>query len=101
MLMLFTALIRVTLFSPFYINVYMLKSYKRGRVGRERKGEFGNREGWGRKMKGEGKKRKETLVVALIDNKLEEGKIRMNKTIRKNLRVRLGDIVQIRPAGDQ
>ena len=24
----------------------------------------------------------------------------MNKTIRKNLRVRLGDIVQIKPAGD-
>lgn len=47
-----------------------------------------------------GKKRKETLVVALIDNKLEEGKIRMNKTIRKNLRVRLGDVVQIRSAGD-
>ena len=47
-----------------------------------------------------GKNRKETLVVALIDNKLEEGKIRMNKTIRKNLRVRLGDVVQIRSAGD-
>jgi transitional endoplasmic reticulum ATPase len=39
------------------------------------------------------------LVVALVDNKLEEGKIRMNKTIRKNLRVRLGDVVQIRAAG--
>ncbi len=24
----------------------------------------------------------------------------MNKTIRKNLRVRLGDIVQIKPAGE-
>lgn len=47
-----------------------------------------------------GKKRKETLVVALVDNKLEEGKIRMNKTVRKNLRVRLGDVVQIRPAGE-
>lgn len=47
-----------------------------------------------------GKKRKETLVVALIDNKLDEAKIRMNKTIRKNLRIRLGDIVQIKPAGD-
>lgn len=46
-----------------------------------------------------GKKRKETLVVALIDNKLEDGKIRMNKVVRKNLRVRLGDVVQIRPAG--
>jgi transitional endoplasmic reticulum ATPase len=47
-----------------------------------------------------GKKRKETLVVALVDNKLEDGKIRMNKTVRKNLRVRLGDIVQIRTAGE-
>ena len=47
-----------------------------------------------------GKKRKETLVVALIDNKLDEGKIRMNKTIRKNLRIRLGDVVQIKPAGE-
>lgn len=47
-----------------------------------------------------GKKRKETVCVALIDNKLEDGKIRMNKVVRKNLRVRLGDVVQIRPAGD-
>lgn len=38
-------------------------------------------------------------MVALIDNKLEDGKIRMNKVVRKNLRVRLGDVVQIRPAG--
>jgi transitional endoplasmic reticulum ATPase len=47
-----------------------------------------------------GKKRKETLVVALVDNKLDEGKIRMNKTVRKNLRIRLGDVVQVRPAGE-
>lgn len=46
-----------------------------------------------------GKKRKETLVVALVDNKLADGKIRMNKTVRKNLRVRLGDVVQIKAAG--
>ena len=46
-----------------------------------------------------GKKRKETLVVALVDNKSEEGKIRMNKRVRKNLRVRLGDVVSVRPAG--
>jgi transitional endoplasmic reticulum ATPase len=38
--------------------------------------------------------------VALIDNKLEDGKIRMNKVVRKNLRVRLGDVVQIRAAGE-
>lgn len=47
-----------------------------------------------------GKKRKETLVVCLQDNKLEDGKIRMNKTIRKNLRVRLGDVVMLKPAGE-
>lgn len=46
-----------------------------------------------------GKKRKETVVVALIDNKLDDSKIRLNKVVRKNLRVRLGDIVQVRPAG--
>jgi transitional endoplasmic reticulum ATPase len=38
--------------------------------------------------------------VALIDNKLDEGKIRINKTVRKNLRVRLGDVVQIKAAGE-
>jgi transitional endoplasmic reticulum ATPase len=43
-----------------------------------------------------GKKRHETLVIALVDNKLEEGKIRMNKAVRKNLRVRLGDVVSIK-----
>jgi transitional endoplasmic reticulum ATPase len=47
-----------------------------------------------------GKKRKETVAVALIDNGLDDAKIRMNKVIRKNLRVRLGDVVQIRPAND-
>ena len=56
-----------------------------------------------------GKKRHEALCIALVDNKLEDGKIRMNKTIRKNLRVRLvnnnfyifqGDVVTIKPAGD-
>lgn len=43
-----------------------------------------------------GKKRHETLCIALVDTKLEDGKIRMNKVIRKNLRVRLGDIVSIK-----
>jgi transitional endoplasmic reticulum ATPase len=47
-----------------------------------------------------GKKRKETVAVALIDNGLDDSKIRMNKVIRKNLRVRLGDVVQIRAAAD-
>lgn len=47
-----------------------------------------------------GKKRKETLCIALVDNELDDGKIIMNKTVRKNLRVRLGDIVTIKAAAD-
>jgi len=43
-----------------------------------------------------GKKRHETICIALVDPKLEDGKIRMNKIVRKNLRVRLGDIISIK-----
>jgi len=43
-----------------------------------------------------GKKRHETLCIALADPKLEEGKIRMNKVVRRNLRVRLGDVVVVK-----
>jgi transitional endoplasmic reticulum ATPase len=39
-------------------------------------------------------------VIALIDNKLEEDKIRMNKTVRNNLRVNLGDVVEIKRGGE-
>jgi len=44
-----------------------------------------------------GKARKETVVVPIIDNKLDNEKIRMNKVVRKNLRIRLGDVVTIKP----
>ena len=44
-----------------------------------------------------GKKRKETVAVPIIDTKLDNEKIRMNKIVRKNLRVRLGDVVTIKP----
>lgn len=47
-----------------------------------------------------GKKRHSTVCVALTDDTLEEGKIRLNKTVRKNLRVRLGDIVTITVCSD-
>ncbi|KAL4484535.1 hypothetical protein ABPG74_019712 [Tetrahymena malaccensis] len=47
-----------------------------------------------------GKKRHETLCIALTDNTLPDDKIRMNKVVRKNLRVRLGDIVSVRAAED-
>ena len=43
-----------------------------------------------------GKKRKETIAIALPDDgSLDDGKIRMNKVIRRNLRVRLGDISSV------
>ncbi|KAM3137540.1 AAA ATPase cdc48 [Paramecium bursaria] len=44
-----------------------------------------------------GKKRKETVCVPIVDNKLDNEKIRMNKVVRKNLRIRLGDVVTIKP----
>jgi hypothetical protein len=42
-----------------------------------------------------GKKRKDTVCIVLADEFCEEGKIRMNKVVRKNLRVRLGDVVSV------
>ena len=47
-----------------------------------------------------GKKRRDTICITLVDNELEDGKIRLNKIIRKNLRVRLGDLVSIHPVPD-
>ena len=42
-----------------------------------------------------GKKRRDTVCICLTDNDTEEGKVRMNKVVRKNLRVRLGDTVSL------
>ena len=44
-----------------------------------------------------GKKRKETICVCLPDDsgKLSDDKIRLNKVVRNNLRIRLGDIVSV------
>ena len=47
-----------------------------------------------------GKKRRDTICITLVENELEDGKIRLNKIIRKNLRVRLGDLVSIHPVPD-
>lgn len=47
-----------------------------------------------------GKKRKDTILVVLSDDECEEGKIRLNKVVRKNLKVRLGDIVSVHPCPD-
>ena len=44
-----------------------------------------------------GKKRKETICVALPDDtgRLTDDRIRLNKVVRNNLRVRLGDVVSV------
>lgn len=41
-----------------------------------------------------GKKRKETVCVALPDESCSNEKIKMNRVVRNNLRVRLGDIIR-------
>merc|ERR1719261_1256546 len=47
-----------------------------------------------------GKKRKDTVCIVLADDNLDESKIRLNKVVRKNLRVRLGDIISVHACGD-
>ncbi|CAI9096776.1 OLC1v1032989C1 [Oldenlandia corymbosa var. corymbosa] len=51
-----------------------------------------------------GKKRRETVCIALSVNEINQsddlGKIRMNKVVRANLRVRPGDIVSVFPSPD-
>ncbi|KAG2262444.1 hypothetical protein Bca52824_069523 [Brassica carinata] len=47
-----------------------------------------------------GKKRKDTVCIALADESCEEPKIRMNKVVRSNLRVRLGDVVSVHQCPD-
>ncbi|OEH78664.1 hypothetical protein cyc_01682 [Cyclospora cayetanensis] len=47
-----------------------------------------------------GKMRHDTVCVVLTDQDLDEGKIRLNKVVRKNLRVRVGDIVHVSACTD-
>ncbi|KAI8524110.1 hypothetical protein RHMOL_Rhmol13G0124200 [Rhododendron molle] len=47
-----------------------------------------------------GKKRKDTVCIALADETCEEPKIRMNKVVRSNLRVRLADVVSVHQCPD-
>uniref|UniRef100_A0A7S3LWZ6 Cell division cycle protein 48 n=1 Tax=Palpitomonas bilix TaxID=652834 RepID=A0A7S3LWZ6_9EUKA len=47
-----------------------------------------------------GKRRKDTVCIVLTDENCEESKIRMNRVVRKNLRVRLGDVVTVSPCAD-
>jgi len=47
-----------------------------------------------------GKRRHDTIAIALVDDEVDDSKIRMNKVIRKNLRVRLGDLITLHNAGE-
>lgn len=47
-----------------------------------------------------GKKRKETVLVVMVDDDIDDGSIRINRVVRKNLSVRLGDIVTVHPNPD-
>jgi len=47
-----------------------------------------------------GKKRKDTVCIVLHDETCDETKIRMNKVVRNNLRVRLGDIISVHQCQD-
>ncbi|KAG5536942.1 hypothetical protein RHGRI_024391 [Rhododendron griersonianum] len=47
-----------------------------------------------------GKKRRDTIGIALGDEHCEEPKIRMNKVVRANLKVRLGDVVSVHQCPD-
>ena len=48
----------------------------------------------------QGKKRKDTVCIVLADDTCEEAKVRVNKVIRKNLRVRLGDVISVHQCTD-
>jgi Cell division protein 48 (CDC48), N-terminal domain len=44
-----------------------------------------------------GKKRKDTVLIVLADDDLDDGSARMNRVVRHNLRVKHGDIVTVHP----
>merc|ERR1711963_1328470 len=47
-----------------------------------------------------GKKRKESVCIVLSDDTVTDDKIRMNRVVRNNLRVRLGDVVSVSSCPD-
>jgi transitional endoplasmic reticulum ATPase len=47
-----------------------------------------------------GKKKHDTVCIAIADEETEDTKIRMNKVVRKNLRVKLGDVVSVHESGE-
>jgi len=47
-----------------------------------------------------GKKRKDTVLVVLSDDELDDGSARLNRVVRHNLRVKHGDVITIHPCPD-
>jgi transitional endoplasmic reticulum ATPase len=47
-----------------------------------------------------GKKRKDTVLIVLADDDLDDGSARMNRVVRHNLRVKHGDVVTVHPCPD-
>lgn len=47
-----------------------------------------------------GKRGRTTVCIALADDTCDDGTVRMNKCVRKNLRVRLADLVTVSGCGD-
>jgi len=47
-----------------------------------------------------GKRRKDTVCIVLADDTCDLGKIRMNKCVRKNLKVRLADVISVHQCPD-
>eukprot|EP00904_Undaria_pinnatifida_P012547 jgi/Undpi1/8422/HiC_scaffold_25.g10890.m1 len=47
-----------------------------------------------------GKKSRDTVCIVLADDTVDDSSIRMNKVVRKNLRVRLGDLITVSACGD-
>lgn len=46
-----------------------------------------------------GKRHHDTVAVALTDETCEISKVKINKVMRQNLRIRLGDVVSVQPGG--
>ncbi|KAK1862424.1 hypothetical protein I4F81_004998 [Pyropia yezoensis] len=47
-----------------------------------------------------GKRRRDTVCIVLADDTVEDGKLRCNRVVRNNLKIRLGDVVSVHPCPD-
>ena len=47
-----------------------------------------------------GKKKKDTVSIIMSEDSCETGKIRINKVIRNNIQVKVGDIITLHPFAD-